>query len=187
MSSSDTDSRSAAAAADRALALLRAQAQASGTDWAMGLLARAEALLASGTHADTSYQAAIAKLRLTAAKTDLARARLLYGEWLRRQKRRSAARDQLRMAHDTFEDMGAAAWAERAAAELKATGERNASPNELLTPQEAQVARLAATGATNQEIAAQLFISSHTVEYHLRKLFRKLGVTSRRKLARELR
>ncbi len=170
-----------------ALSVLRERAQASGTDWALGLLARSEALLAADENADAYFQSAIAKLKLTAAKTDLARARLLYGEWLRRQKRRSAARDQLKLAHNLFDDIGAAAFAERAAAELKATGSSVTATGDLLTPQEAQVARLAAAGATNQEIATQLFISSHTVEYHLRKVFRKLGVTSRRKLTRELR
>jgi DNA-binding CsgD family transcriptional regulator len=176
-----------AAEAELSLIMLRERAQASGTDWALGLLARSEALLAADENADACFQLAIAKLKLTAARTDLARARLLYGEWLRRQKRRSAARDQLRMAHNLFNDIGAAAFAARAESELKAIGSSETATGDLLTPQEAQVARLAAAGRTNQEIATQLFISTHTVEYHLRKVFRKLGVSSRRKLARELR
>ena len=119
-------------------------------------------------------------------KTDLARAHLLYGEWLRRQKQRQAARDQLATAHDLFTTMGATAFAERAHIELMATGatarRRSVETAQELTGQEHQVARLAAGGATNNEIAATLFLSASTVDYHLRKVYRKLGITSRRQL-----
>jgi DNA-binding CsgD family transcriptional regulator len=162
-----------------ALADLRARALASGTPWARGALAISEAIL---TPDDPLFLAAIGYLEQTEVRTDLARAHLLYGEWLRRQKRRADARRQLRIAQDLFDDMGAAAFAERARTELAATGERNTEDRNGLTPQEAQIARLAAGGATNQEIATQLFISTHTVEYHLGKVCRKLDVPSRRLL-----
>jgi RNA polymerase sigma factor (sigma-70 family) len=120
----------------------------------------------------------------------LARSHLLYGEWLRRQRRRVDARNELRVAHDLFSDFGTEAFAERARVELQATGEhaRKRTVDTLghLTPQETQISRLAAEGHTNREIAAQLFISPSTVEYHLRKVFRKLGVKSRTQLARPL-
>jgi DNA-binding CsgD family transcriptional regulator len=173
-----------------ALERLAERATVTGTPWALGLLARARALIEGDSKAESLYQEAIALLERTVIKTDLARARLLYGEWLRRQNRRVEARDQLRAAHDAFSAMGAGLFANRAQIELAATGEharkRNVESNDELTPQEAQVANLAAYGATNSEIAAQLFISPNTVEYHLRKVFRKLQISSRRNLARVL-
>jgi DNA-binding NarL/FixJ family response regulator len=121
-------------------------------------------------------------------RLDLARTRLVYGEWLRRARRHLDAREQLRLAHEMFSDFGMAAFAERARVELRATGEnarrRSVETSNQLTPQEAQISQLVAEGATNVEIAAQLFISPSTVEYHLHKVFRKLGVKSRIQLAR---
>jgi DNA-binding CsgD family transcriptional regulator len=168
--------------ADHALDRLRELANASGTPWALGLLFRCEALLATDDDADPLYQRAVSEIQQTEARLDLARTRLLYGEWLRRQRRRSDAREQLRLSHQLFDDMGAWALADRAWIELQATGEHNTPSGTILTAQESQIARLASDGATNQEIATQLFISNHTVEYHLRKVFRKLDITSRRKL-----
>ena len=140
--------------------------------------------------AERLYREAIGHLSRTRLRPDLARAHLLYGEWLRRQRRRVEARDHLRTAYEAFSTFGMEAFAERARVELEATGEhaRKRTPDTLdqLTPQEAQVSRLAAQGMTNREIAAQLFISPSTVEYHLRKAFRKLDVRSRTQLARNL-
>jgi DNA-binding CsgD family transcriptional regulator len=167
-----------------ALAAYTPWALASGTDLALGLLARSRALLADDDHAETEHRLAIEHLKRCRLVPELARTHLVYGEWLRRQHRRRDARDQLRRAFEMFDEMGMKAFAARAQAELHATGER-ARPRslgtpEVLTPQEAQIARLVAAGhLSNREIAARLFISASTVEYHLHKVFRKLGVTSR--------
>jgi DNA-binding CsgD family transcriptional regulator len=164
--------------------------RASGTDWARGVAARSEALLADDQRAEELYVEAIDRLGRTRMAVDLARAHLLYGEWLRRKRRRLDARGQLRTAHDLFSDFGMEAFAERARLELEATGEharkRTVETRADLTPQEAQVARLARDGLSNAEIGARLFISKHTVEYHLRKVFAKLGINSRTKLAQTL-
>jgi DNA-binding CsgD family transcriptional regulator len=165
--------------------------RAGGTPWARGIEARSRALLAEGGAAETLYREAIQQLRPTRLRVDLARTHLLYGEWLRRERRRIDARTQLRTAHELFSEFGMEAFAERARVELEATGERarqrTVETLGELTPQEAQISRLAALGHTNKEIAAQLFISPSTVEYHLRKVFRKLNVSSRTQLANRLR
>jgi DNA-binding CsgD family transcriptional regulator len=173
-------------AATRALAELSARAQASGTPWALGLLARSRALLSDHADAEPFFERAIEQLACTTVAIDVAHTRLLYGEWLRRQKRRVHARTQLRLAYEEFSAMGAEGFAERARLELAATGEharrRTVGLTAELTPQERQIAELASTGETNREIAAQLFISANTVDYHLRKVFQKLQVGSRRDL-----
>jgi DNA-binding CsgD family transcriptional regulator len=173
-----------------ALAKLSEITLASGTDWALGIQARSQALLSDGEEADALYREALTRLGRTRVRADLARAYLLYGEWLRRERRRLDARERLRRAHAMFAEFGMGAFAERARVELEATGEhareRTVATLDELTPQEAQITRLAAEGATNQEIAARLFISASTVDYHLRKAFRKLGVRSRTQLARHV-
>jgi DNA-binding CsgD family transcriptional regulator len=182
-------SGTAAPAAD-ALRRLSDDTRASGTDWALGVEARSRALLTEGEAAETLYREAIDRLARTRVRVELVRAHLLYGEWLRRERRRLDAREQLRHAHELFTDFGMEAFAERARVELEATGEharkRTVETRDELTPREAQICRLAAEGATNQEIAAQLFISPSTVDYHLRKVFRKLGVKSRHHLGRHV-
>jgi DNA-binding CsgD family transcriptional regulator len=169
---------------------LSERALAAGTPWALGLRARCEALLDEGEYAEDAYLESLSQLTRSRVTVDLARTHLLYGQWLRRAKRRRDARTELRTAQDMFAAMGADRFAEQAATELRATGERARArrPETIfdLTPQEARVAGLAADGASNNEIAAQLFISPSTVDYHLRKVFRKLNVTSRTQLARSL-
>jgi DNA-binding CsgD family transcriptional regulator len=174
------------------LAQLAEIAHAADTDWALGTHARAAAMLAEGAAAERLYSEAIERLSRVHApgSQTLARAHLLYGEWLRRQHRRVDAREQLRIAHAMLADMGAEAFAERARRELQATGEtvrkRTVETLDDLTPQEAQVARLAADGQTNPEIGAQLFLSPRTVEWHLSKVFGKIGITSRKELSSAL-
>jgi DNA-binding CsgD family transcriptional regulator len=170
------------------LAQLAPIAEASGTDWALGSHARAAAMLADGAEAEALYQEAIERLsriRTRGCET-LARAHLLYGEWLRREGRRVDAREQLRLAHDLLAGMGMDAFAERARRELEATGEtvrkRTVETLDELTPQEIQIAQRAAGGQTNQDIGAQLFLSPRTVEWHLHKVFGKLGISSRKEL-----
>jgi len=174
-----------AAGAAGALADLECCATASGTGWALGLLARSTALLAPPDQASQLYQQAIDILGRTTAIADLARAHLLFGEWLRRHQRPADARDQLQTALSLFTAMGAVPFAQRARSELRAAGANPAAlqtRNSPLTAREAQIASMAAAGYTNQEIADRLFITGHTVEYHLKKVFRKLGISSRRQL-----
>jgi DNA-binding CsgD family transcriptional regulator len=175
--------------ARQALKRLEERTEASGARWGLGRLARCQALLA-GDAAEPFYRGAIDLLEPAAILTDLARTHLLYGEWLRRQRRRRDARVYLGTAYDMFARMGAEGFAARAGTELAATGEkvrkRSVVMRQTLTPQEAQVARLVAAGGTNREVAAELFISPATVEYHLRKVFQKLGVKSRTQLARSI-
>ena len=173
-----------------ALERLSNTTQASGTDWGLGTEACSRALLSDGDAAERLYRESIERLSRTGVRLAHARAHLLYGEWLRRERRRLDAREQLRTAHELFTEFGMEAFAERARVELEATGEharkRSVETRDDLTPQEAQISRLAADDATNQEIAAQLFISASTVDYHLRKAFRKLGVKSRHQLKQRL-
>jgi DNA-binding CsgD family transcriptional regulator len=166
-----------------ALERLTEQTRASGTEWGLGIEARCRGLLGDD---ESSYRESVERLARSRAVLELARSRLLYGEWLRRENRRTDARELLRAAHESFSRMGAGAFAERARRELLATGETarriTADTRDVLTPQEIQVARLAGDGHTNPEIGAQLFISPRTVEYHLHKVFRKLDVGSRKEL-----
>jgi len=172
-----------------ALERLTEHTAVAGTDWGLGIAARSRALLTDGDAAESLYREAIERLGRTRLRPELARAHLLYGEWLRRQHRRLDARAELRIAHEMFTGFGMEAFTERARVELEATGERarKRTVDTLgeLTPQEAQISRLVAQGQTNREIAAQLFISPNTVEYHLHKVFRKLGLKSRTQLARQ--
>jgi len=172
--------------ARRAVDALCEKTQASPTPWARGVEARSRALISDDDDADALYREAISLLIESRLGVEAARARLLYGEWLRREGRRRDAREQLRTAHEAFAAMGAQPFAERAARELLATGEtvrkRTVDTLDELTPQETQIARLAADGQTNPEIGAQLFLSPRTVEWHLRKVFGKLGISSRREL-----
>jgi len=165
-------------------------ARACETDWVLGVEARSRALVSDGEDAEDLYREAIDRFGRTRLRVELGRAHLVYGEWLRRQRRRRDARDQLASAHEIFDSVGAAAFAERARIELRASGgqvrERAVETPDTLTAQEALIARLAGDGASNPEIAAQLFISPATVAYHLRKVFTKLGVSSRSQLARAL-
>jgi ATP/maltotriose-dependent transcriptional regulator MalT len=178
---------------DRAAGAMRWLSQvadAAGTEWALGLRARSLAVLSSGETADDLYQAAIAHLGRSRARVDLARAHLLYGEWLRREGRRVNARTQLRQADEMLAGMGADGFAERARRELLATGEtvrkRSAETAVDLTAQELQIAVRARDGRTNTEIGSEFFLSARTVEWHLHKVFAKLGIPSRRHLRRAL-
>jgi DNA-binding CsgD family transcriptional regulator len=178
------------ARASDALRRLSETTRASGTDWALGIEARSRALLSEGETAERLYREAIERLGRTRMRPAVARARLLYGEWLRRENRRRDARAELRTAYDQFTSMGIEAFADRARRELLATGEtvrkRTVETVTELTAQEAQIARLAVDGRTNVEIGAQLFLSTRTVEWHLGKVYSKLGVGSRRELPRAL-
>ncbi|HEU5008766.1 MAG TPA: BREX system ATP-binding domain-containing protein [Jatrophihabitantaceae bacterium] len=173
-----------------ALDRLAERTHASNTDWSLGIEARSRALLTEGPDAQALYEESLSRLSQGRVRLHLARTQLVYGEWLRREKRRAQAREQLRAAHELFAGCGAAGFAERARRELSAIGDvqrpRTADALTVLTPQEAQVARLAAGGMTNPEIGAQLFISPRTVEYHLRKVFAKLGLGSRKELRRAM-
>jgi DNA-binding CsgD family transcriptional regulator len=165
-------------------------ARASGTDWVLGIEARSRALLSEGGSAEDLYREAIERLAHTHLRFELARAHLLYGEWLRRERRRREAREQLRTAFEMFDAMGIEAFAARAERELLATGERarkrSVETRGELTAQEAQVARFARDGLSNVEIGERMFISQHTVAYHLRKVFTKLDISSRSELRRVL-
>jgi ATP/maltotriose-dependent transcriptional regulator MalT len=172
--------------ARHALERLAETTQPSGTDFALGMEARCRALLSEGEAAEALYREAIDRLNRTQLRPELARAHLLCGEWLRRQGRRVHARNLLRAAHNMLVAIGMEAFAERARRELVATGEvvrkRSVETRTELTPQEEQIARLAGDGLSNPEIGAQLFLSGRTIEWHLRKVFTKLGIRSRRQL-----
>jgi DNA-binding CsgD family transcriptional regulator len=172
--------------ADAAVRRLEERAHAAGTDWALGIAARSRALLSEGADAEGLFQEAIERLARTRVAVHLARAQLLYGEWLRREHRRVDARGHLRIAHEMFAGFGAEAFAERARRELLATGEtvrkRTVQTVDELTAQEARIAELARDGQTNPQIGAQLFISPRTVEWHLGRVFGKLDISSRREL-----
>jgi DNA-binding CsgD family transcriptional regulator len=170
-----------------ALERLAETTEPAGTDFALGIEARSRALLSDGETAERLYREAIDRLARTPLRPELARAHLLYGEWLRRKNRRVDSRAQLRVAHDQFTSIGMEAFAERARKELLATGEtvrkRTVETRDDLTAQERQIAELARDGLSNPEIGARLFLSPRTVEWHLRKVFGKLGIHSRHELA----
>jgi DNA-binding CsgD family transcriptional regulator len=176
--------------AGRALERLADTARASGTKWAAGVEARSRALVSDGDAAESLYREAIERLQRTRVRVELARAHLVYGEWLRREGRRVDAREQLRTADDMFTTMGVEAFAERAERELLTTGQRarkrSIETRDDLTAQEAQIARLARDGLSNPDIGARLFLSPRTVEYHLHKVFAKLDINSRKHLVRVL-
>jgi DNA-binding CsgD family transcriptional regulator/tetratricopeptide (TPR) repeat protein len=175
---------------EAALEWLSERTRVTPTEWALGIEARLRAFLSEGDDADLLYRQSIEHLRRTRVRPELARAHLLYGEWLRRERRRLDSREQLRIAVDMLDTMGIEAFAERARRELEATGEttrkRNVETSVELTAQEAQIARLARDGLSNPEIGTRLFISPRTVKYHLRKVFTKLGISSRNELDRVL-
>jgi DNA-binding CsgD family transcriptional regulator len=177
--------------ADAALRRLEERTAASGTDWGLGIQARSRALVSEGEAAERLYREAIERLGRSRIAVHHARARLLYGEWLRREGRRQEAREQLRGAHEMLARIGAEAFAERARRELAATGQtvrtHAVETRDELTAQEAQIARLAADGHTNPQIGAELFLSPRTVEWHLHNVFTKLGISSRRELRDTLR
>ena len=176
--------------ASDALDRLAQRTSASGTEWALGIEARSRALLSEGETAERLYREAIERLARTQIRVWLARAHLVYGEWLRRENRRADAREQLHAAHEMFATIGMEAFAERARGELLATGEkvrkRTVETRDDLTAQEWQIARLARDGLSNPEIAARLFLSPRTVEWHLRNVFNKLDIRSRRALVSAL-
>ena len=159
----------------------------SGTDWALGVEARSRALLSDGIAAERLYREAIERLSRTQVRVNLARTHLLYGEWLLHEKRRVDARTQLDIAHEMLSQFGADAYAERARRALQSTGskvrKRAVATYTALTAQEEQIARLAGDGLTNAEIGTRLFLSPHTVEWHLRKVFSKLGIASRKEIS----
>jgi ATP/maltotriose-dependent transcriptional regulator MalT len=177
-------------AADEAMERLADTTRAGGTDFGLGIEARSRALVCEGELAERCYREAIDRLGRTRLRPEVARAHLLYGEWLRRENRRTEARAQLRTASEMLDAIGMEAFAERARRELAATGEtvraRAARTASTLSAQEVSIARLAVDGLTNAEIGAQLFLSARTVEWHLRKVFAKLGIASRRELGRAL-
>jgi DNA-binding CsgD family transcriptional regulator len=176
--------------ASLAVGQLSERARSSGSDQALGLAARARALVSEGEPAEVLYRESLSRLARPGGALDLARAHLLYGEWLRRERRRVDAREQLRTAQQMFETIGAEAFAERSRRELLATGERarkrSVETVDELTAQEIQIARMAQDGLSNPEIGARLFISARTVKYHLQKVFTKLGISSRHELGRVL-
>ncbi|MFL5515317.1 MAG: LuxR C-terminal-related transcriptional regulator, partial [Gemmatimonadales bacterium] len=172
--------------ASQALEQLMETTQASRTAWARGIEARSRALLGHGGNTEALYREAVDRLGHTRLRSETARAHLVYGEWLRRRRRRLDAREQLRRAHEMFTAMGMEAFSERAARELRATGasarKRTVETTGDLTPRELQIARLAGEGLTNPEISSRLFMSPRTVEYHLHKVFAKRGIASRTEL-----